>query len=134
TSDPAALKLREKMVRAYRGLRAYRAQVTQREWTASPALAATTEITVRFREPNRLYLNVDYPPAENRPRWHLTFACDGKTLTLYDGSTNEFQRVKAPPRLDSVVLPQPLQWPEFDLLLRDSDPFAALEKTASVTY
>jgi outer membrane lipoprotein-sorting protein len=134
--DPAAMKLRAQTVSAYRGLTSYRARMTQKEWKTTPAIAATTEITFRFRRPNRLYLNVDYPASENEKRgpWHLTFACDGKTLTLYDSSANEFQRIKAPPQLGLVALPHSLSWPEFDILLRGVDPFAELDKTATTNY
>src|SRR5581483_4169131 len=87
---------------------------------------------MRFRRPNRLYLDIEYPNLAQPGRWHLIWACDGRTLTFYNSARNEFQRVKAPARLDKLVLANSLRGPEFDLLLRDSDPFAALEKQGVV--
>src|SRR5262249_37591277 len=132
--DPAAIALREKMVKAYRGLRAYRAKVVQRQWQHSPQDAAIIEIEVRYRKPNRFYLDVDYPQIAQPGRWHLIWACDGKTLLFYNSARGEYQRLKAPDRLDRLVLASALRGPEFDLLLRDTDPFAALEKIGIVRY
>jgi outer membrane lipoprotein-sorting protein len=132
--DPAAIALREKMVKAYRGLRAYRARVTQRQWQHSPQDAVVIEIEVRYRKPNRLYLDVDYPQIAQTGRWHLIWACDGKTLTFYNSARAEYQRLKAPARLDRLALASALRGPEFDLLLRDDDPFAALDKAGIVRY
>jgi outer membrane lipoprotein-sorting protein len=132
TQDPVATALRARMVRAYRGLRSYRARVTQRQWKSTPTNAPVIAITMRFRRPNRLYLDIEYPNLALPGRWHLVWACDGRTLTFYNSARNEFQRVKAPARLDKLVLANSLRGPEFDLLLRDSDPFAALEKRGVV--
>lgn len=132
--EPSAMALREKMVRAYRSLRSYRAHVIQRQWKSAPDQASVIEIEFRFQKPNRLYLQVDYPQIAQPGRWHLTWACDGKTLTFYNSARHTFQRIKAPVKLDKLILAGSLRGPEFDLLLRDADPFAALEKTAPVHY
>lgn len=133
-SDPAAVALRAKMVQTYRSLRAFRETVVQRQWTDSPDKATTINIELRFRRPNYVYLNVDYPRIGQPGRWHLTFACDGRSLTLYNSARNEFQRVKAPANLEDVRLPGALREPEITLLLKNSDPFAELEKSAIVRY
>lgn len=134
TSDPAALALRDKMIRAYRDLRSYHEKVTQKQWKDSPDKAVTLEIEMRYRAPNRLFLRVDYPEVAQEGRWYLVLACDGKNLTLFNSAKNEFQRVKAPARLDRIALPASLRGPEFPLLLRDTNPFAELEKQATVRY
>jgi outer membrane lipoprotein-sorting protein len=133
-NDPAAIALRDKLVRAYHDLRSFHEKVIQKQWKTAPEQAITIEIEMRYRSPNRLYLNVDYPQVGAEGRWHLTLACDGKTLTLYNSAKNEFQRVKAPSRLDRLVLPTSLRGPEFDLILRDINPFSDLEKQAAVRY
>ncbi len=132
--DPAAMALRDKLVKTYHDLHSYQEKVTQRQWKRSPEDAAVIEIEMRFRRPNHLYLNVDYPQIARPGRWHLTWACDGKTLTFYNSARNQYQRLKAPEKLDRLVLASALRGPEFDLLLRGSDPFAALEKAGIVRY
>ncbi|HZT42172.1 MAG TPA: hypothetical protein VFA07_08280 [Chthonomonadaceae bacterium] len=134
-SDPAALALRAKMVQTYRSLRSIRETVVQRQWAATPDKASTIKIELRFRRPNRVYLYVDYLPAGRQMgRWQLVFACDGRSLIFYNSAKNEFQRFKAPATLENLVLPASLREPEIPILLKNSDPFAELEKTALVRY
>ncbi len=132
--DPASSALREKMVRGYRDLHSYREQVVQTQWAKTREDATQIRIDFRFQKPNRFYLNVDYPGITTSGRWHLTYACDGKTLVLYNSAKNAFQRVKAPAKLDTLVLPGSLRGPEFLTLLRETDPIAELEKDALVKY
>jgi outer membrane lipoprotein-sorting protein len=134
TPDPAAAALRDRMVRAYRSVRAIHEKVTQRQWETRPEDALTLEIELRYRKPNRLYLAIDYPNVSQPGRWQLIYACDGKTLTVYNGARNEYETVKSPSRLDRLILPQALRGPEFITLLRDVSPFDALEKSAIVEY
>ncbi|HLK59996.1 MAG TPA: hypothetical protein VKU00_25775 [Chthonomonadaceae bacterium] len=129
TSDPAALALRARMLRSYRSLRAIRETIVQRQWTSDPQKASTLQITLRFRRPNRVYLNVDYPQIGQPGRWYLTFACDGRTLIFYNSARNEFQRLKAPATLENIQLPASLREPEIVLLLKNVDPFAELDRS-----
>ncbi len=133
-SDPAAIALRDRVVRSYHEVRALHEKVTQRQWKIRPEDALTVEIELRYRKPNRLYLAIDYPQIGQAGRWQLIYACDGKSLTVYNGARNEFQTVKSPARLDRLVLPQALRGPEFAALLRDASPFEALEKSAPIRY
>lgn len=132
--DPAAMTLRDKMVRAYRNLHSYRETVTQRQWKTAPDQASVITIEMRFRRPNRLFLLIDYPQIAQPGRWHLTYACDGKTLIFYNSAKNEFQRVKAPAGLERLALPVSLRGPEFVALLQGADPFADLDKSAIAGY
>src|SRR5690349_9377811 len=59
--DPAALALRDKLIKSYRELHSFREKVTQKQWKTDPQKALAIEIELRWRSPNRLYLNVDYP-------------------------------------------------------------------------
>jgi len=133
-SDPAAVKLRDRLIKAYRELPAIHERVTQRQWKSSPDEALTIEIELRYRKPNRLFLSVDYPQVGNDGHWQLVYACDGKTLTAYNSARNEFQTTKAGPRLDRLILPQSLRGPEFIALFRDNSPFGEIEQSESVRY
>ena len=132
--DPAAIALRDRMLRAYRDLNAVHEKISQRQWKTNPEDALTVDVDLRFRRPNRLYLAIDYPYVDKAGRWQLIYACDGKTLTVYNSARNEYQAAKAPARLDRLVLPQALRGPEIVALLRDTSPFDLLEKTAVVRY
>lgn len=132
--DPASLALRDTMVKAYRDLRGIHERITQKQWKTAPDQALTLEIEFRFRKPNLLYLSIDYPYVVKPGRWQLTYACNGKTLTIYNSARNEFQTIKAPARLDKLALPLALRGPEFAALLRDASPFDDLEKSAIVRY
>jgi len=132
--DPAAVALRDKMVRVYRDLHAVHEKITQRQWKSSREDALTLEIEFRYRKPNHLYLAVDYPFVDKAGRWQLVYACDGKTLTIYNGARNEYETAKSPARLDRLILPQALRCPEIIALLRDASPFDELEKAAIVRY
>ena len=132
--DPASSALREKMVRGYHALHSYREQVVQSQWAKSREDAKQIRIDFRYQKPNRFYLNVDYPEVTATGRWHLTYACDGKTLTLYNSARNTFQRIKAPAKLDMLVLPGSLRGPEFSVLMREADPLSELEKDSLVKY
>jgi hypothetical protein len=133
-SDPTALALRDRLVKAYRSLPAIHEKVTQRQWKSSPDEALSLDIELRFRKPNRLFLAVDYPQVGKDGRWQLIYACDGRTLTVYNSARNEFQTTKAPLRLDRLILPQVLRGPEFIALFRDTNPFEEIEKTAIARY
>ena len=132
--DPASMALRDKMIKSYRDLHGIREKITQKQWQSSPDQALDIEIEFRYRKPNLLYLSIDYPNVGKPGRWKLTYACNGKTLTVYNSARNEYQSVKAPGKLDRIVLPAALRGPEFILLLRDASPFDDLEKSALVRY
>jgi len=132
--DPAALALRDRVAAAYRDVRSLHEKVTQRQWTIRPENALTITYELRFRRPNKIYLAIDYPEVGKDGRWQLIYACDGKTLTVYNSARNEYQSVKSPARLDRVVLPATLRGPEFIALLRDISPFEQIEKSAAVRY
>jgi outer membrane lipoprotein-sorting protein len=132
--DPAAVALRDRVVRTYHDIRAIHERVTQRQWKSDPADALTIDIELRYRKPNRLYLSIDYPYVDKPGRWRLIYACDGKTLTVYNGAYNEYETAKSPARLDRLILPKSLRGPEFIALLRDVSPFEDLEKSAIVRY
>jgi hypothetical protein len=132
--DPASIALRDKMMKAYHDLHAIHEKITQRQWKSSREDALTLEIDFRYRKPNRLYLAIDYPFVDRQGRWQLVYACDGKTLTVYNGARNEYEILKSPAHLDRLLLPQALRGPEFTALLRDASPFDELEKAAIVRY
>ncbi len=132
--DPAAIALRDKMVKTYRDLNGINEKITQRQWKSRPEEALTIEIEFRFRKPNRLYLNVDYPNVGRPGRWQLVYSCDGRTLTVYNSANNEYETARSPAHLDRLILPQALRCPEFAVLLREVSPFDDLEKSAIVRY
>jgi hypothetical protein len=132
--DPAATLLRDRIVRAYRDLRSLHELVSQRQWTGTADGATTINFELRFRRPNRLYLAIDYPNVDGPGRWELVYACDGKTLTVYNSALDEYQSVRAPARLDRLALPQSLRGPEFAALLHNAGPFNDVDKSAVVRY
>lgn len=132
--DPASIALRDKMLKAYHELNSFHEKVTQKQWKNSPDISLTIEVEFRFRKPNKLYLDVDYPEIVGNGRWHLIYVCDGKTLLLYNSSKQEYQKIKAPATLERLVLPSALRGPEFEAILRENNPFAPLEKSAIVRY
>lgn len=132
--DPASIALRDKMLNSYRDLHSIHEKITQKQWKSSPDDALEIEIEFRFRKPNLMYLSIDYPNVTKPGRWRLIYACNGKMLTIYNSARNTYQSVKAPGKLDKIVLPSALRGPEFVALLRETSPFDNLEKSAVVRY